>query len=516
MDEAATKKRTAVIIGAGPAGLTAALELLRQTDIIPIVLEKAPQPGGISRTVRFGENRMDIGGHRFFSKSDKVVQWWLDVLPLEDDTDGSLKLTYQNATHTIQQMPYSADAPHAGMMVRKRKSRIFYNGKFFDYPIVLSFQTLRNLGFMKMMKIGISYARSLLFPIRDEKTLEDFFVNRFGQELYHTFFKTYTEKVWGLPCNELGADWGRQRVKSLSVWKAVQNSFVRLFRKATLAQKHVETSLIEYFLYPKYGPGQMWETVASMVEEQGGSVIYGAAVVKLENDAGQVYSATYTDSTTGESHTIHADYFFSTMPINELFAAFTHEAPEAVKDTAQQLQFRDFVTVGLLLQDDALDQLTDNWIYIHDPSVQVGRIQLFRNWSPFMVGTPQAHVLGFEYFCNTTDRLWNMTPQELGALATSELHAIGLAESKVLSYHVEKVPKAYPVYAGVYKDFSRIKEYLNCLTNFFPIGRNGMHRYNNQDHSMLTAMASVETILGTYRKEDVWNINAEEDYHEER
>ncbi len=517
MTEQTPKTKKAVIIGAGPAGLTAALELLRHTDIVPIVLEKSDSLGGISRTVQFGENRMDIGGHRFFSKSDKVVSWWLDVLPLQKGSDQNSALSYQNRTHVLADAPTAADGNTDDvMLVRRRKSRIFYDGKFYDYPVVLSWATLRNLGFIKMVKIAYSYAKSLLFPIREEKTLEDFFINRFGYELYLTFFKTYTEKVWGLPCTQLGVDWGRQRVKSLSVGKAVLNSFLRLFRKANISQKNVETSLIEYFLYPKYGPGHLWEVVAGTVKEKGGTLITNAEVVKVENSDARVSSVTYRTTATGEEHTLEADYFFSTMPIPELFAAFTHTPSQEAYDVARRLAFRDFVTVGVLLEDVRLRELTDNWIYIHDPEVQVGRIQLFRNWSPYMVQTQDAHVLGMEYFCNETDPLWHMSDEAIAALASRELAHIGLATEKPLAYHVEKVPKAYPVYAGAYSHFDSVKKYLNGIANLYPIGRNGMHRYNNQDHSMLTAMASVEAILGTYPKEKVWDINTEEDYHEEK
>ena len=516
MTEQTPKTKKAVIIGAGPAGLTAALELLRHTDIQPIILEKSRHLGGISRTVQFGENRMDIGGHRFFSKSDKVVSWWLDVLPLEKGSDEHIALSYQNRTHVLER-PSSAihDNDEDVMLVRKRRSRIFYGGKFYEYPVELSWKTLSNLGVVKMLKIGTSYMHSLLFP-REEKNLEDFFINRFGYELYLTFFKTYTEKVWGLRCTDLGADWGRQRVKSLSVWKAVQNSILRLFRKANISQKNVETSLIEYFLYPKYGPGHLWEVVARTIEEKGGSIVTNAEVIKIENNNERVRAVTYRDTETGEEHMLEADYFFSTMPITELFAAFTQAPPQEVSAVAQHLTFRDFVTIGVLVEDAELLKLTDNWIYIHDPEVQVGRIQLFRNWSPYMVQSPNAQVLGMEYFCNDTDPLWRMSEEDLGALASKELEHIGLSKHQALAYHVEKVPKAYPVYSGVYKDFDIVKRYLNGIANLYPIGRNGMHRYNNQDHSMLTAMASVESILGNYPKEKVWDINAEEDYHEEK
>jgi protoporphyrinogen oxidase len=503
--------KKAIIIGAGPAGLTAALELLEHTDIQPIILEKSPYTGGISRTVRFGENRMDIGGHRFFSKSDKVIQWWLSILPLEA-TQSPIALSYQNKEHIIGRGTASPREDDI-MLVRDRKSRIFYEGKFYDYPLVLSSQLLHNLGFKKVCKIVLSYLHSLLFK-REEKSLEDFYINRFGSELYETFFKSYTEKVWGKPCTEIGADWGRQRVKGLSVGKAVRDALRRLFAFGSKSA-NTETSLIEHFLYPKYGPGHMWETVARRIIEKGGVIIYEASVIGLETNHSAVSSVTY-ETVLGERVALGADYVFSTMPIPELFASFSTPAPAAVNAVAASLEFRDFITVGLLLKDTPHSELADNWIYIHDPHVHVGRIQLFHNWSPYLVKTPSTQLFGFEYFCNVHDELWNKSDAQLRELVLRELKHVGIGNTEVIDMHVEKVRNAYPVYAGSYKDFSLVREYLNGVTNLYPIGRNGMHRYNNQDHSMLTAMASVEAIRGTYRKEDVWNINAEETYHEEK
>jgi protoporphyrinogen oxidase len=503
--------KKAIIIGAGPAGLTAALELLEHTDIHPIILEKSPYTGGISRTVRFGENRMDIGGHRFFSKSDKVIQWWLSILPLEE-TDSPVALSYRNREHIIEQGTSSAEEDDI-MLVRNRKSRIFYGGKFYDYPLVLSPQLVRNLGLKKVFKIALSYLRSLLFR-REEKSLEDFYINRFGRELYETFFKSYTEKVWGKPCTEIGADWGRQRVKGLSVGKAVHDACRRLFAFGSKSS-HTETSLIEHFLYPKYGPGHLWETVARKIIEKGGMIIYDASVVALETNHTVVSAVSY-ETISGERVVLEADYVFSTMPIPELFASFSTPAPADVHAVAAALEFRDFMTVGLLLKDAAHSELSDNWIYIHDPEVHVGRIQLFHNWSPFLVKTPNTLLLGFEYFCNVHDELWNKNNAQMRALVLRELEHIGIGNTEVIDIHIEKVRNAYPVYAGSYKDFNLVQEYLNGVTNLYPIGRNGMHRYNNQDHSMLTAMASVEAIMGTYRKDDVWKVNAEETYHEEK
>jgi protoporphyrinogen oxidase len=511
-------QKKAIIIGAGPAGLTAAIELLKHTDIKPIVLELSDCIGGISRTVRFKDNRMDIGGHRFFSKSDEIIDWWLNILPLEEGADLGKEISYQNKHRTLNNASSgTSENQEDVMLIRKRKSRIFYDGNFFDYPVTLSLRTILNLGFIKIIKIGYSYISIRLFPIKNEKNLEDFFINRFGKELYLTFFKSYTEKVWGKKCTEIGADWGRQRIKGLSVTKTITDVFKRMFRNKGFRQKDVETSLIEYFLYPKYGPGHMWETVAEKIKKTEGEIIMDARAVGFRGDATKITGVTYINQKTKEEHTIDADYVFSTMPINKVFEGFEEKTvSESVSNIARALEYREFITVGILISSEHLKDVTDNWIYIHEPDVHVGRIQFFHNWSESMVKEEGNHLLGLEYFCDEGDYLWNLSESELGELARAELVKIGLIENieHVLDFHVEKVEKAYPVYAGTYSDFDKVRSYLDSIQNFYPIGRNGMHRYNNQDHSMLTAMASVQSILGKYEKKDIWNINADQEYHE--
>ncbi len=512
-------RKTAIIIGAGPAGLTAAIELLRHTDIRPIVLEATDHVGGISRTVRFNENRMDIGGHRFFSKSDKIIEWWLEMLPLEEGADTGVEFSYQNKRHALDEANAKRGTGEDVMLVRRRKSRILYDKKFYDYPITLSLRTLTNLGFIKMCKIGCSYLYRKVFPIRNERNLEDFFINRFGTELYLTFFKSYTEKVWGKKCTEIGADWGRQRIKGLSVSKTLKDAVARLFRSKSLKQKEVETSLIEYFMYPKFGPGHMWEIVAKDIVALGGEVRMNARATTIENRDSRILSVTYADGASGEEITVPADYVFSTMPINHVFDGFVgDELPADAHGVAMSLEHRNFITVGALVTSDALGDIQDNWMYIHEPDVHVGRVQFFRNWSESMVGTEDSHLLGLEYFCDEGDDLWNTSEDDLKELARTELVQIGLIEDPghVMDFHVEKVEKAYPVYAGSYEQFDRVREYLDSIENFYPIGRNGMHRYNNQDHSMLTAMAAVQSVLGSYDKKDIWNINADQEYHESK
>lgn len=508
------KDKVAIIIGAGPAGLTTALELIRNTDIKPIILEKSNTLGGISKTVKFGKNRMDIGGHRFFSKSDEIIKWWLDILPIENDSLKQFEISYQNQKHLINNESLKEKNSEDVILVRNRKSRIFYNNIFFDYPIRLSFKTIFNLGFMKMFKITLSYIKYVMFPIKEEKNLEDFFINRFGRELYLTFFKSYTEKVWGKKCADMEADWGRQRIKGLSVWKAFKDAFLNFFRKKKSDQKEIETSLIEYFLYPKYGPGQMWETVGKKIIDEGGEIIFNAEVTQIKNDGNLIKSVSYNSGSF--KNEIVGDYFLSTMSMDQLFSSFTNIADEKILNIAQKLEFRNFITVGILLKDFHLSHINDNWIYIHDPSVNVGRVQFFHNWSPGMVEKRDNYLVGLEYFCSDNDELWNKSKEDFIEMSKEEMIKIGLIKDidSIIDIHIEKVEKAYPIYSGAYKDFYLIREFLNSITNLYPIGRNGMHRYNNQDHSMLTAFFSIQSILGNYDKEKIWEINADQEYHE--
>ena len=522
--------RHAVIVGAGPAGLTAALELLRRTDIVPIVLEQSSAMGGISRTVNYKGNRMDIGGHRFFSKSDRVMNWWLEVMPLEATSEAATFITYHNQSRSISSSgERSADArvEDRVMLIRNRKSRIYFLRKFFEYPIALSPQTLRNLGMWRTVKIGVSYARSAIRQIRPEKTLEDFFINRFGRELYLTFFKSYTEKVWGVPCNAISADWGAQRVKGLSITKAILH-FLKKLRggEKDLSQKNVETSLIEKFLYPKFGPGQLWECVAQMIKDRGGIIETGWSVDRILTQNGRVTGVEAVRQD-GARKQFLGDYVFSTMPIKELIRSLDADVPENVRQVSEGLIYRDFITVGMLLNKlkisdkDGPDSagarlLKDNWIYVQEPDVLVGRIQIFNNWSPYMVSDPQNVWMGLEYFCNETDELWNKPDAEMIALAAEEMERIGIfSRSDLLDAVVIRVPKTYPAYFGTYDRFQELRDYIDKFENLYLVGRNGMHRYNNQDHSMLTAMTAVDNIIeGRTDKSNIWAVNTEQDYHE--
>ena len=520
-EEVDSSRRHALIIGAGPAGLTAALELLRRTDILPVVLEKSHAMGGISRTVNYKGNRMDIGGHRFFSKSDRVMNWWLDILPLESTGEASHFISYQNQIRELSARAASADPESADrvMLVRNRKSRIYFLRKFFEYPISLSPETLRNLGPVRTLKIGLSYMKSAVFQIRPETSLEHFLINRFGRQLYLTFFKSYTEKVWGVSCGDISAEWGAQRIKGLSIAKAVAHMLKKLRRSGSsnLQQKDTETSLIEKFLYPKHGPGQLWDTVAEMIIRAGGRIHTGVSVDKIATDGNRVTAVEAVDES-GARKTFRADYVFSTMPVKELATSLNAPVPAHVRDIAGGLMYRDFITVGMLLKKLRIGDLKDNWIYVQEPDVLVGRIQIFNNWSPYMVSDPSTTWIGLEYFCNDTDQLWRQPDQKMIQLAIDEMERIGIIDrADFLDAVVIRVPKTYPAYFGAYHRFGEIREYFDTFENLFLVGRNGMHKYNNQDHSMLTAMTAVDNIAaGRIDKSNIWSVNTEQDYHEEK
>jgi protoporphyrinogen oxidase len=519
-------QKTAIIMGAGPAGLTAALELLNNTDVLPIVLEKSTYMGGISRTLVYKGNRMDIGGHRFFSKSDRVMEWWLNVLPIERKAGEEETLAYHGATHSLKtpQSVVDPDTEDRVMLVRNRKSRIYFLSKFFDYPISLSKDTILKLGLGRTLRIGISYLKSVLMPIRDVKTLEQFFINRFGRELYLTFFKEYTEKVWGVPCCEISSEWGAQRIKGLSLTKTLLHIVRQRFSSSSdIAQKRTEVSLIEKFLYPKFGPGQMWEEVARQVRLKGGKILTNIEVTGLQMDGNRVTVVDAQDIETGEPQRFAGDYVFSTLPVKELVRSMKRDIPEEILQISDGLQYRDFITVGLLMKKlkigdaDAPDnRVSDNWIYIQEPNVLAGRLQIFNNWSSYMVADPDTVWIGVEYFCYETDAIWNLSDEAMSNLAKEELNRIGIINrDDVLDATVHRMAKTYPAYFGSYSRFGELREYIDAVENLFLIGRNGMHKYNNQDHSMLTAMTAVENIsLGRLDKSNIWAVNTEMEYQE--
>jgi protoporphyrinogen oxidase len=525
------KQKTAIIIGAGPAGLTAAYELLHKTDIKPIVFEASDEIGGISKTVNYKGNRIDIGGHRFFSKSDTVMNWWHNILPIEKTkASESFTLKYQGKSREMAGGDGAdPDKTDDVMLVRSRLSRIFYGGRFYNYPITLEASTIKNLGPGRMVKMGASYVKARIKPI-PEKSLEDFYVNRFGRELYNTFFRDYTEKVWGVPCAEIAPDWGAQRVKGLSVSKAVTHAVKKQFERKSsndISQKNTETSLIEYFLYPKLGPGHMWETVAKIVQKKGGIVNKNKVITKIHAEKGKIVAVDVLDTKTKQTERVTGDYFFSTMPVNELIASFDGvKPPKNVKEVAAGLPYRDFITVGLLLKKLKISNETerktknnvvpDNWIYIQEPNVKVGRLQVFNNWSPYLVKNDDNVWVGMEYFVNEGDEMWNKKDADMAAFGIDELASINVIDKKdVLDSTVIRIKKTYPAYFGTYSRFNEIRDFTDSFENLYLLGRNGQHRYNNQDHSMLTAIEAVGNIIdGRKDKENVWNVNVEKDYHE--
>ncbi|MDD4952633.1 MAG: NAD(P)/FAD-dependent oxidoreductase [Desulfovibrionaceae bacterium] len=522
--------KTAVIIGGGPAGLTAALELLRQTEVRPVVLEAEDQVGGISKTRVYRGNRIDFGGHRFFSKHERIMRWWREVLPLQGAPARDDVLLGRDLSGLLDPAGPDPETSDPVMLVRFRLSRILFLRRFFDYPVSLSLRTLKNLGPLRVARIGLSYLRARLARAREPANLEEFFIARFGRELYRLFFRDYTEKVWGAPCRELPADWGAQRVKGLSVARVLGHAAKALVsRDSSLEQKKTETSLIGRFLYPKYGPGQMWEAVAGMVGRRGGEIRLGARVTGLDVRDGRVVRVRFRDPG-GDEQAIEPEWVFSSMPVKDLVAAMAGAAPEDVTRAAQGLVYRDFVTVGLLLGKLALKDdsrgpdglvpdglVPDNWIYVQEPDVRLGRLQVFNNWSPYLVADPDLVWLGAEYFCTQGDDFWGLSDQAIRDLAVDELARIGVIDrADVLDGVALRMPKAYPAYLGTYADFDLVRGFLDGLENLFCIGRNGQHRYNNMDHSMLTAMYAVEAVRdGLADKSRVWSVNTGDRYHED-
>ena len=519
-----THRFETLIIGAGPAGVTAALELARAGHPRVLVVEATDHIGGLSKTINYKGNRIDIGGHRFFSKSDWVMDWWRELMPVAAPSSAPTEIAYHQRRRIVVGDNARPDAERV-MLLRKRLSRIYFDRKFFDYPLKASLDTAIRLGPLRCAVFFASYLRARLFQRKPEKSLEDFFINRFGVSLYQTFFKEYTEKVWGVACSQISAEWGAQRVKSLSVGNALWNALGAPFRRGRSAT--TATSLIETFLYPKLGPGQMWETACAEAMSLGITVMNNARVVSLKQAAGRIVSVTVQDEVTGVSQDLEADHFISTMPVRDLIANLIPQPPPTVQDVAAGLHYRDFITVGLLYQrllrdegkrpDGGACTLPDNWIYIQEPGVNVGRLQFFNNWSPFMVSDPNRVWVGMEFFCQEGDALWTLNDPALIELGVREMEKIGLAAMRDCEDGmVIRTPKAYPGYYGTYARFNEVREYLDGIANLYLVGRNGMHRYNNQDHSMLTARLAVEAILaGNCDKSAIWAVNIDDDYHEE-
>ncbi|MBE6302562.1 MAG: NAD(P)/FAD-dependent oxidoreductase [Bacteroidales bacterium] len=521
------RKKRALVVGAGPAGLTAAYELLKKTDIQPVVMEATDVIGGISQTVKYKGNRMDIGGHRFFSKSTAIMEWWNNVMPIQGSPSKD-DILLGNSEKPLQKGGPDPQKDDRVMLYRDRVSRIFFLRKFFDYPISLKFSTFANMGLWRTIKSGCGYIYSQIHKLKED-SLENFYINRFGRPLYELFFEGYTEKVWGKHPSKLGADWGSQRVKGLSIYAIIKDALLKPFKSNDVAQKKVETSLIEQFIYPKLGPGQLWEIVADDVRAMGGEVNMLHEVKGINISGGRVVSVDYQ---TADGAIVNApcDYLLSTMPIKNLVESIKGtDVPEDVRRIAAELPYRDFITVGLLLDKMKIknetkiktyaNRVPDTWIYVQERDVEVGRLQIFNNWSPYLVEDYENRMfVGLEYFCNEGDKLWNMSDDEFISMAIDELVKIDIIDrDAVLDATRVKIKKAYPAYFGSYYELDKVKNFLDSIENLYCLGRNGQHRYNNMDHSMMTAMVAVDNIKnGVNDKSAVWNVNTETEYHEKK
>lgn len=513
--------KKALIIGAGPAGLTAAYELLTKSkDIEVVVFEESDCFGGISKTVNYKGNRMDMGGHRFFSKIPEVNAWWDHMLPMQGHP------TYDDII-LHRPMPVAEGGPDPEkedrvMLTRHRVSRILFDTKFYDYPISLKPETFKNFGLLTTLKVGFSYLGSMFHKL-PEDNLENFYINCFGRKLYSMFFEYYTENLWGRHPSEIDASWGAQRTKGLSIMGILKDFFGKLFK---VKNRKVNTSLIEEFKYPKLGPGQLWDVTAAEVEKLGGTIIKNAKVTRVHKNANSVLtSLTYEKD--GQELTMEGDYFISSMPVRDLVGGM-NDVPADAARIAAGLPYRDYMTLGVLVPKINLVNKTnirtvnnivpDCWVYVQDRNVKLGRFQIYNNWSPYMIKDLEHTVwIGLEYFVNEGDEYWNMTEEEFAKIGVSEMIKLGLIDSPdvVLDVHMEKVKKAYPAYFDTYDEIDRLVDYLSSIENLYCVGRNGQHRYNNIDHSMVTSFEAVKNILtGSKDKKNIWSVNTEQEYHE--
>ncbi len=475
-----------VIIGAGPAGLTAAYELSKFPDKFKVVvLEENSLLGGISKTVEHNGNRMDIGPHHLFTKVNKVKTWWENMMPPEEN--------------------FSAADNDKVLLKKNRFTRILFKGKFFDYPVKLNATTFENLGFGETLKVGVSYFKSLLFA-RKENSLEDFFINRFGKRLYSMFFEGYTKKVWGRHPKNISPEWGSQRVKGLSGVVVLKNMICKAFN---VTPKKIETSLAETFYYPKLGSGQMWDVTAQKFEMNGGKIILRAKATKiLRTPDNSIGGVVYEQS--GKIFELPCDILLSSMPLKDLIAAM-EDVPEQIRAIADGLSYRDYITVGVLVEHLNLN-VPDHWVYVQGGDVRMGRFVVYNNWSPRMLKDTKTVWIALEYFCQEGDDMWTSSDEQLGAIAVDEMLKKNLISSAdaVKDFHVERVKKAYPAYFDTYSQIAQLRAYLDASANLFCIGRNGQHRYNNIDHSMCTSFEAVKNILsGKNDKANVWNVNTE-------
>ena len=509
-----------VIIGAGPSGLSTAYHLLNNSkEYEVIILEEDAKVGGISKTVLYHGNRMDLGGHRFFTKNKYINKLWKSLLPIQNSPSiDELILNNENKYPNVGADP---EKEKKVLLKRRRVSRIYYNKKFFDYPVKLNFKTIKNLGIRDTIKSGFSYLQSIIKKL-PENNLENFYINRFGKRLYEIFFRDYTEKLWGISPSQIDSSWGSQRVKGISIKEVLNDYFKKLFK---IKNKKQETSLIDSFFYPKYGPGQMYEEMSLKIKEMGGILKLNCKVIKVNKKNNKIISVIYKENNTAKK--INIDYLISSMPIKDLINDMNN-VPKNVKNIGFNLPYRDFLTIGLILDklkiknDSKIKTINniipDTWIYVQTKEVKLGRIQIFNNWSPYLVRDKNTISLGLEYFCKENDAFWNMKDNDLKEYARIELIKMGIIDesSSIFDYHVERVKKAYPAYFGSYKNFDVVKKYLNTIENLYCIGRNGMHRYNNMDHSIESGIVCANNIINDIKdKENIWSVNTDNDYHEE-
>lgn len=509
-----------VIIGAGPAGLTAAYELSKYPEKFDIiVLEESGFFGGISKTVEYHGNYMDLGGHRFFSKIKEVNEWWANMMPIQGKPAKDYVLLNRScATNAGGPDP---ELENRVMLVRNRLTHIFFRKKFYDYPISLKLATFKNMGFDTALVVGFSYLRSVIFK-RKENSLEDFYINRFGKKLYSMFFENYTENLWGRHPSEISSEWGVQRVKGLSILEVLKNMLGKAFH---IKSKKAETSSIDEFLYPKLGPGQIWEITAEELKKRGVKIIQYARVTKIKKGKDIIERVIYEKE--GKEEEIRGDYVISSMPLKDLVMGM-NDVPQKFMKIAKGLPYRDYMTVGVLVSRLKLKNETDirtiggiipdTWIYVHSPLVKMGRLQVYNNWSPYMVKDTEHTVwIGLEYFCNEGDEMWNQTDDNFARKAIEEMVKMELIDSSkdVMDYHVERVKKAYPAYFDTYDQIDDLRVFLDTIQNLFCVGRNGQHRYNNMDHSMCTSFEAVKNILAkTSDKSNIWIVNTENEYQE--
>ncbi len=516
------EKKRAFVIGGGPAGLTAAYELLSKDAGYEVTLfEESDTFGGISKTVAYKGNRMDMGGHRFFSKMPEINEWWEKMMPLQGKPS-------KDDIILNREIPLKPEGPDPEktdvvMLTRHRVSRIFFDGKFYDYPISLKPETFKNMGLANTLKCGFSYLGSMIHRL-PEDNLENFYINSFGRKLYSMFFEYYTENLWGRHPSEIEASWGAQRTKGLSIGGILKDVFGKVFH---IKNREVNTSLIEQFKYPKLGPGELWEVTAKKIEELGGTIVTNAKVICFTQEGNRILSLTYEKD--GKKITEKADCFISSMPLKDLIGGM-NDVPAEPARIAAGLPYRDYMTLGVLVKRLSLENRTniktignivpDCWVYVQDRTVKMGRFQIYNNWSPYLVKDIENTVwVGLEYFCNEGDTFWNQTEEEFSNLGIDEMLKLGLISDKsmVLDTHMEKVKKAYPAYFDTYAEIDTLIDYLNGFDNLYCVGRNGQHRYNNLDHSMMTAIEAVKCIIsGSSDKAAIWNVNTEKEYHEKK